>query len=186
MIANEEPDVLPRIAAGDMSAVSDCITRYGAMVYGLARRFLRNTATADDAVQDIFIELWKVAPKFDRGTAKESTFILTIARRRLIDRLRREKVRGKPDSIESVAEPVADETNDQVETRDLAARANEALQQLPDDQRTVLQTAIGDGLTYSEIAERYKMPLGTVKSHARRGLIRLRELLGVSEPMEQR
>jgi len=182
----EEPDVLPRIAAGDGTAVRACIDRYGGMVYGMARRFLRDPAAADDASQDIFIELWKVAARFDRSAAKESTFILTIARRRLIDRLRRDKARVQADSIETVPEPVSEMPADKVEQADLAGRAMQAMQQLPADQRRVLELAISQGLSYSQIAEKLDVPLGTIKSHARRGLIRLREMLAVEQELESK
>ncbi|MDW8262015.1 MAG: sigma-70 family RNA polymerase sigma factor [Phycisphaerales bacterium] len=184
-VSQEQPDVLPRIAAGDRRAVRDCITRYGPMVYGMARRFLRNSASADDAVQDIFIELWKAADKFDPATARELTFVLTIARRRLIDRMRREKAHPTPDSIETVAEPPAAVPVDPVEQADQAARARKALCQLPSDQRTVLEMAIGQGLSYSQIAQQLSTPLGTIKSHARRGLMRLRQMLAAEEPSIQ-
>lgn len=189
-LAQAEPDedVLPRIAAGDPSAVRVCIQRYGALVRGMARRFLRNEALADDATQDIFIELWKHAGKFDRDTARETTFIITIARRRLIDRLRREKARPSADSLEVVAEPRTPDAPDRVEQSDLARRAATALGRLPGDQQKVLQLAVSEGLSYSQIAEKLDTPLGTVKSHARRGLIRLREMLAVrteeSEPAQ--
>jgi RNA polymerase sigma-70 factor (ECF subfamily) len=174
-------DVLPRVASGDPGAVRECIDRYGSMVYGMARRFVRDAASADDAVQEVFIALWKAAPKFDRATARESTFVITIARRRLIDRLRREQARPRANSLEVVADPpAATRGADPVEQGDLVARAAEAMQSLSPEQRGVLELAIGSGLSYSEVAERLAMPLGTVKSHARRGLIRLRELLGVS------
>jgi len=176
--------VLPRIAAGDKSAVRACIDRYGGMVYGLARRFLRDPSAADDASQEIFIELWKVAARFDRSAAKESTFILTIARRRLIDRLRRDNARVKTDSFETVPEPATDMPIDQVEQRDMALQAMSAMRQLPPDQQKVLMLAIEQGLSYSEIAERLGTPLGTIKSHARRGLIRIRELLAVEQTRE--
>ena len=81
--------VLPRIAAGDPAAVADCIARYGGLVWSLARRFLGNMTDAEDAVQDVFIELWKNAARYDPGLASEPTYITMIARRRLIDRKRR-------------------------------------------------------------------------------------------------
>jgi RNA polymerase sigma factor (sigma-70 family) len=82
--------VLERIAAGDPAAVDECIDRYGALVWSLARRHLRQHADADDAVQEIFIEIWRSAARFDPVIASEATFITMISRRRLIDRQRKQ------------------------------------------------------------------------------------------------
>lgn len=174
-------DLLPRIAAGDASAVQACIDRYAPTILGMARRFLRDAASAEDALQDVFIELWQSAAKFDATLASERTYVLTIARRRLIDRLRRRKARPPGEPLDGVAEPATDDANqlERVERSEQAARAAHALKSLSSDQRGVLELALGHGLTYTEVAERLRLPLGTVKSHARRGLIRLREMLGV-------
>jgi DNA-directed RNA polymerase specialized sigma24 family protein len=147
------PDLLPRIAAGDTSAVRACIDRYGPVILGMARRFLRDTSAAEDALQDVFLELWQSAGKFDATLASERTYVLTIARRRLIDRLRRRKSNPPGEPLDAVPEPTAQTVQvDLVERDEQVARAASAMKQ------------------------------GTVKSHARRGLIRLRELMGVPAP----
>lgn len=81
--------ILERIAAGEQHAVNECLDRYGNLVWSLARRYLRNAADAEDAVQDIFIDIWSSAGRYDRNIASEVAFISTIARRRLIDKLRK-------------------------------------------------------------------------------------------------
>ncbi|MGF1635165.1 MAG: RNA polymerase sigma factor, partial [Phycisphaerae bacterium] len=178
--------LLPRVAAGATGAVEDCIRRYGPMVWGLSRKFCRNHAEAEDASQDIFIELWKSAARYDPAAAGEPTFVITIARRRLIDRLRR-KSRRRADPVHA-AEPLEDRavgvegTQSRVDDADEASRARVALRQLSDDQQRVLTLAIDEGCSYPDIAEALNMPLGTVKTHARRGLIRLRELLSAGTP----
>jgi RNA polymerase sigma-70 factor (ECF subfamily) len=171
-------NLLPRIAHGDPAAVPECIARYGGLVWSLARRFLGNPADAEDAVQDVFVELWKNAAKFDPTLSAEPTFITMITRRRLIDHKRRAARRP-------VAAPLADEVVGQsdagerlADVNDEAARAAMALGELREDEQLVIRLAIYDGLTHEEIAKATRLPLGTVKTHIRRGLIRIREMLG--------
>jgi RNA polymerase sigma-70 factor (ECF subfamily) len=171
--------LLSRIAAGDPNAVSACLERYGGLVWSLTRRFLGQSADAEDAVQDIFVDLWRNAPRYDARLASEATFVTLLARRRLIDRRRRSQRRPEPGPLpEAIPAPPGAGT-DRVDLRDEAAHAATALGALREDQRRVLQLAIYHGLTHEEIARATGMPLGTVKTHARRGLIRVRELLAV-------
>ena len=119
------------------------------------------------------------AGKFDPGVASESTYITMIARRRLIDRYRRRsrELDTAPLQEDAVASDAEHEM--QSEINEEAARARKYMQQLRPEERQVLELSINDGLSQSQIAETTNLPLGTVKTHARRGLIRLRELLGV-------
>jgi RNA polymerase sigma-70 factor (ECF subfamily) len=167
--------VLPRIAAGDPAAVPDCLARYGGLVWSLARRFLGNAADAEDAVQDVFIELWKKAARYDPSRGSEPTYVTMVARRRLIDRKR--KAGRAP-----AAQPLPDEAparagRDRVELEDEAARAAAVLGELREDERRVIRMAVYQGLTHEEIAAATGLPIGTVKTHIRRGLIRVRERL---------
>jgi RNA polymerase sigma-70 factor (ECF subfamily) len=169
--------VLPRIAAGDPAAVPDCIARYGGLVWSLARRFLGNPADAEDAVQDVFIELWKNAGRYDPTRASEPTYITMIARRRLIDRKRRA---GRAPTAQALGDehPAAPGSGERLEIEDEAARAAAVLNELRDDERRVIQMAVYQGLTHEAIAAATGLPVGTVKTHIRRGLIRVRERLG--------
>lgn len=167
--------VLPRIAAGDPAATADCIARYGGLVWSLARRFLGNPTDAEDAVQDVFIELWKNAARYDPTRSSESTYITMIARRRLIDRKRRagrvppsQPLSDEPPGVAEVA---------RIDIEDEAARAAAVLGELREDERRVIKMAVYQGLTHEEIAAATKLPIGTVKTHIRRGLIRVRERL---------
>jgi RNA polymerase sigma-70 factor (ECF subfamily) len=169
--------LLSRIAAGDSSAVTACLERYGGLVWSLARRFLGQSADTEDAVQDIFVDLWRNAPRFDSRLASEATFVTLLARRRLIDRRRRNLRRPEPGPLPETIPARSDEGTARIETRDEAAHAATALDSLREEQRRVLQLAIYHGLTHEEIARTTGLPLGTVKTHARRGLIRVRELL---------
>jgi RNA polymerase sigma-70 factor (ECF subfamily) len=168
--------VLPRIARGDQSAVRECLDRYGGLVWGLARRFLGNLADAEDAVQDVFVDLWKSAGRFDPALASEPTFVTLVARRRLIDG-RRRTLRRPPAQPLPEALPAGPPGPDRAETADEAARAAQALAGLRDEQKRMIHLAIYQGLTHEEIAERTGVPLGTVKTHIRRGLMKVREAL---------
>jgi RNA polymerase sigma factor (sigma-70 family) len=188
--------LLQRIARGDQSAVSEFMKRYSALVWSLARRLAANDPDAEDAVHEIFIDLWKSAARFDPAVASEVTFVAMIARRRLIDRRRRlgriprmEAVRD--DDVSRAASaggtgPGVDGAsgNDMsrtaegaVQTSEEARRAALELKNLSLDQQKVLRLSIFHGLSHEKISSALSMPLGTVKTHARRGLIRLRESL---------
>lgn len=167
--------ILQRIASGDKSAVQDCLDNYGGLVWSLARRMLPNQDEAEDAVQEIFIEVWKNAERFDESQSSETTFVAMIARRRLIDRLR--KISRKPgiDSFEDIlVEPSKEET---LQTTVEAKQAAEAMRQLRPEQQKVLQLSIIQGYSHQEISDVLEMPLGTVKTHARRGLMEVREII---------
>ena len=166
---------LERIARGDRAAVGDCLDRHGSLVWSLALRFCPNRADAEDLVQDVFIELWKNAGRFDPALASETTFVAMITRRRIIDRRRKLMTQPAPDSLpEGLSAAPAPKI---LERADDVAKAYKALDSLREEQRLVLSLSLRDGLTYDQIAKTVGLPLGTVKTHARRGLMRLRELL---------
>ncbi len=173
--------LLQRVAAGEMAAMQETIDRYGGLVWSLARRFSPSQADAEDAVQEVFIALWEHAARFDPNVASEVTFVAMIARRRLIDRgrkLQRQKKTLNEFQIQLPPDEAAPPTSEADAAQDdEVARVRTAMTQLSADQQHVLNLSIQYGLTHEQIAEHTKMPLGTVKTHARRGLIRIRELL---------
>jgi RNA polymerase sigma-70 factor (ECF subfamily) len=173
--------ILQRIASGDKSAVQDCLSKYGGLVWSLARRMSANQYDAEDAVQEIFIDVWKHAERFDETQASETTFIAMIARRRLIDRLRYSNRRISADSLEDMLVEPANSFNEELQTCVEAREAAKAMQTLRPEQRQVLQLSIIQGMSHQEIADSTGMPLGTVKTHARRGLMQVRETLGLDK-----
>lgn len=176
------PTILQRIAAGDRGAVQQCIDAYGPLVGALARRMGLAGSEAEDAIQDIFVALWRSAERFDPTLAAEAVFVAMIARRRLID-LRRRMGRRAESAASEVGEAIASSERpaiEQLAVRDEGARARAALSELRPEQRRVIELAVLEGLSHQEIADSTGMPLGTVKTHARRGLQRVRELLGVA------
>ena len=177
--------ILKRIAKGDATAVQECLKTYGGLVWSLARRMLRNSEEAEDAVQEIFVDIWRNANRFDESKASETTFIAMLARRRLIDKIRYSKRRLSPDSLDDVLlEPFtrADKT---IEMCVEAEQAAEAMRSLRPEQQQVLRLSIVQGMSHQEISEATGMPLGTVKTHARRGLLQVRELMGVGRTQQE-
>jgi RNA polymerase sigma-70 factor, ECF subfamily len=175
-----KPSVLSRIAGGDSSAVRECMDQYGALVWSMSRRMSRTTADAEDATQEIFLQIWRCAGRFDESKGSEKVFIAMIARRRLIDRLRKTTVDPPMDSSIEVLESIAwSDPGTSPEDCLEAEQARCALAQLRPEQRQVLELGLLHGLTQSEIATRLGMPLGTVKSFMRRGLTRVREYMNI-------
>lgn len=172
---SREP-LLPRIAGGDERAVRDCVARYGALVWSLARRWTAESGDAEDAVQEIFIDLWKTAARYDSTRTSESGWVAMIARRRLIDRARR---RERLPALESIPDDfdVASESERDLDREWRAEQARAVLRELPPAQRRMLELSLLHGRTHDEIARETETPLGTVKSHIRRGLQRARDLL---------
>jgi RNA polymerase sigma-70 factor (ECF subfamily) len=150
---------LQSIAAGDKNAVQDCLKAYGGLVWSLARRMLRNSEDAEDAVQEIFIDVWKNAGRFDPSQSSETT----------------------SDSIEDMVVEPADSTAQNLQTTVEGREAFEALKALRPEQRQVLELSIIQGLSHQEISDATGMPLGTVKTHARRGILQARENLGLGK-----
>ena len=169
---------LQRVAAGDVGAVQQCIDRYGGVVWSLARRLCRTQADAEDAVQDVFIALWESAAGFDPNRGAEITYVSTIARRKLIDRARKEvRDRDLLSRAASLSEPGVRQEQGELERADEVWRAVRALSQLTADEQRVVKLAVHYGLTHEAIARHTGLPLGTVKTRIRRGLLRVREML---------
>lgn len=171
--------LLHAASRGDPAAIRSCIDTFGSLVWSLARRASPTREDAEDAVQEIFLDLWKSAARYDASVASEVAFVATIARRRLIDRARARKRRPAAEVISEPRLPPSNQASADVCVE--ASRAAAALHRLRPEQREVLLLATVHGLTHEEIAESRGMPLGTVKAHARRGLLKVRELLASPE-----
>jgi RNA polymerase sigma-70 factor, ECF subfamily len=173
--------ILQRIAAGDRTAVEDCLKAYGGLVWSIARRMLRNMDEAEDAVQEIFVDIWKNAKRFDASRSSETTFVAMIARRRLIDKIRYAARRISADSLDDVLLEPFTRADKQMQASVEAQQAAEAMRNLRPEQQQVLRLSIVQGMSHQEISEATGMPLGTVKTHARRGILQVREFLGLGE-----
>ncbi|MEZ6185915.1 MAG: sigma-70 family RNA polymerase sigma factor [Planctomycetota bacterium] len=178
MTSTLSPPLLPRIAAGDRAAVATCVQRYGGLVGSLARRLLP-PAEVEDAVQEVFLALWRAAGRFDPSRARESTFVAVVARRRLVDRLRRLGARPELAPLPAEEALPARRVAPSAELAEQVERARRALAELePSERRRVLELILLHGYTQAAAAEALTLPLGTVKTHARRGLAELRQKLG--------
>ena len=170
--------ILQRIAAGDQAAISECVDAYGDLIWSIARKMLRSHEDAEDVVQEVYIDLWSHAGRFDPNKGSETTFVATIARRRLIDRVR--KITRQPTYMEDVTEMgdvlEAPQAMDAGQEADVE-RADRVISGLKPQQQEVLRMSIYEGYSHGDIATRLDMPLGTVKTLLRRGLIRIREEL---------
>ncbi len=176
--------LLPRIAAGDELAVRECVERYGALIWSLVRRWSPDGRDAEDAVQEVFVDLWRSAARYEPTRSTEAGWVAMVTRRRLIDRLRRRQraveLEPLPDDFDLADEELSDDARD-----DRVERARAALRALPEAQRTMLELSLLHGRTHDEIAKATNTPLGTVKSHIRRGLQRARAMLQHTNDLHQ-
>ena len=171
-----DEELLDAVASGDDGALAALYDRFGRVAYGLAYRILRDQALAEDAVQEAFLAIWRSAQGYQRERAKPATWILTLVHRRSVDLVRRED-RRRAEALDESREPATASVDEEAGIRDRRMAVQEALAQLPEDQRQALELAYYGGLTQSELAERLGVPLGTIKSRMFAGLGRLRELL---------
>jgi RNA polymerase sigma-70 factor (ECF subfamily) len=174
---SERDSLLARVASGDQEAVGACLDRFGNLVWSLARRFTANRADAEDAVQEIFIELWSNASRYDSSKASETTFVAMLARRRLIDRLRHMKRQPGTEELTAAVEMQHPDGAPDIALQDDAARAAELIRTLKPEQQQVIRLAVYEGHTHQSIAAALDLPLGTVKTHLRRGLLKVREAM---------
>lgn len=174
--------VVALVARSDDQALAELYDRFGRTAYGLALRILRDETLAEDAVQDAFLTAWRRADTFMPERAKASTWLLTLVHRRAVDVVRREE-RRRSEPLEATAAQASHRgVDDDVWLRFERERVQQALRQLPDQQREALELAYYGGFSQSELAERLGQPIGTIKSRMFTGLARLRELLnGESE-----
>ncbi|MCG3121693.1 MAG: ECF RNA polymerase sigma factor SigK [Phycisphaerales bacterium] len=180
--------LLQLIARGDPSAVARCIDEYGGTIHALAVRYLKYLGDdIDDAVQEVFVEIWRSAGRYDPSLGSEPAFIATIAHRRLTDRQRKAQTR-RSSSIESTA-PISQEREhhavDRAALRDDLKAAATAFESLDRDEQQVLWYSLYQGLTHERIADVTQIPVGTVKTRIRRGLMRLRELLAPASTVKE-
>jgi RNA polymerase sigma-70 factor (ECF subfamily) len=178
----EDAALLSAVAAGDREAYRELHRRYASILLGLLDRILGDRGEAEETLQEVFLQIWKKAAQFDRERGRALPWLATIARNRALDRKKilesRRRLTPTNDRLEPVEPP--DDPAERADFAEEARRLRAALAAISEAQRRVLTLAYFDGLSQSEIADRLGAPLGTVKSHARIGLAKLRELLRAS------
>lgn len=184
MVRNEDDvRLLVRIKEGDQAAFAQLYDRYAPLLYSMVLRIVRETTEAEDVLQEIFLTIWNKASSFDEAKGSVYTWIVTIARRKAIDRLRSKEIVNRGERLHDDA--VTGIPDAAYMTNPLnAAIGNEyealmrtALATLSDEQRTVIEMSYYEGYTQEQISQRLHVPLGTVKTRMRQGLIKLREYL---------
>jgi RNA polymerase sigma-70 factor, ECF subfamily len=174
--AEELVAAMSRIATGDQSAFAEMYDATSRKVFGIVLSVVRDPAQAEEVTQEVYVEVWRAAPRFDPMLGSPMAWLNTIAHRRAVDRVRsaeRSTARDRRDAESSLTRYAAD-TADVVVQADEGRRVRDALSTLTDAQQTALQLAYFEGRSYREVAEYLQLPLGTVKTRIRDALKRLR------------
>ena len=178
-----DPDLdklLTHVAKGDQAAFEAVYDRLASSAYGLIRKVLRNPSQAEEVTQEVLLEVWRTASRFDPARGSAASWVLTIAHRRAIDRVRAEEAAtAREQRAADVPVPV-DEVAESVEATMDAERLRRCLAGLTELQRESITLAYYGGYTYAQVAALLETALGTIKTRIRDGLTRLRDCLGVS------
>lgn len=174
-------ELLQAVAAGDRRAFDELYKQLANRAFGLILHLIKNRAQAEEVLQEVFLEVWRSAPAFDPNRGAAATWVMTISHRKTVDRIRASQAAHDRDlrigarDFEQSYEPVESEVEIKLESQVVA----NSLRRLTELQREAVTLAYYRGLTYREISETLKVPIGTVKTRVRDGLIRLRDELGV-------
>ena len=172
--------LLTQVAKGDQAAFEALYDQLSASVYGLIRKVLRNPSQAEEVTQEVLLEVWRTASRFDPARGSASTWVLTIAHRRAIDRVRAEEAATAREQRSAEVPAAVDEVAESVEASMDAERLRRCLAGLTELQRESITLAYYGGYSYAQVAALLDTALGTIKTRIRDGMTRLRACLGVS------
>ena len=174
---------MQRIGQGDRGSFEELYDRLSGVLFSTAYRVLNNQAAAEDVLQDVFIQIWEKAPLYNPALGKPLTWAVTLTRNKAIDRLRSTQRRNRlQDNVQresEIFEQFDDRSSfDAVASAETSKLVREAIEKLSKDQRQVIELAFFSSMTQTEIAERLNVPLGTIKARIRRGMMKLRDMIG--------
>ena len=171
--------LLAKVARGDEAAFAGVYDHFAAVVYGLVRRVVRDPAQSEEVTQEVLLEVWRTASRFDPSEGSARSWLMTLAHRRAVDRVRSEQKAAERELRVASSVVAYDEVTEAVEARLDRERVRRCLGSLTELQRESVTLAYYGGYTYREVAELLGVAVGTVKTRMRDGLIRLRDCLGV-------
>ncbi|MDJ0382468.1 ECF RNA polymerase sigma factor SigK [Streptomyces sp. G-G2] len=173
---------MARVAQGDQDAFAALYDVIAGPVFGIVLKVLRDRAQSEEVTQEVMIEIWRGAARYQPAQGSVMTWTATLAHRRAVDRVRSAQAAAHRDHNDAVGAQVRpfDEVSEQVETRLESEQVRRCLRRLTDLQRETVTLAYYQGLTYREVAETLGTPLPTIKTRMRDGLIRLRDCMGVT------
>ncbi len=175
-------ELLMRVGQGDERAFEKVYDRMAGLVLGVARRVIRNPAQAEEVTQEVMVEIWRTATRFDPERGSASAWVLTLAHRRAVDRVRSAQAATAREQRAALAAGPGpyDEVAEAVITESEHAEVRKALDSLSAVQREAIQLAYYRGYTQQQVADELGVPLGTVKTRLRDGLLKLRDVMGVT------
>lgn len=177
--AVEDQVAVERMARGESEGLAELYDRHARLIFSLALRIVRDQGDAEDVVQEVFSQVWRQAARFDLTRGNVAAWLVTLSRTRAIDLLRRRQARPALATSEPTVEPPDESPGPdvQMEWQTRATEVRRALEMLPLLQRAAVELAFFDGLTHAEIADQLEVPLGTVKTRVRQGLLKMRDSL---------
>ena len=176
-------DLLLKVGLGDRAAFGDLYDEVAPLVYGIARRVLRDPARAEEVSQEVFLQIWGQAERFDPSRGRARSWIAAVAHRRAVDVVRSEQASRRRTAEVGVREYLSafDEVAETVERRELRRRVRGAIEELSEAQRQAVSLAYFGGMTYREVAEHVGSPEGTIKTRMRSAMGKLADILGVED-----
>jgi len=180
--ASTPQDLLERVAAGGQAAFSELYDQFAPRVFGLVKRLLRDHSQSEEVTQEVFLEIWQTATRFDAEKGAAVSWILTMAHRRSVDRVRSSQSSRDRDVRIGIRDhhPDYDHVSETIEIRLEHERVEKAMCRLTELQRQAVSLAYYGGYSHSEVATMLSLPIGTVKTRLRDGMIRLRDEMGVA------
>jgi RNA polymerase sigma-70 factor, ECF subfamily len=173
-------DLLIHVARGDQDAFEQLYDRLAGPAYGVIRRVLRDPSQSEEVTQEVLLEVWRTAARFDPAMGGAATWVMTIAHRRAIDRVRSSVAATEREQKTAVVNSLRDEVADEVEASLDRERVRRCLDGLTEVQRESITLAYYGGYSYRQVAELLSVTLGAIKTRIRDGLIRMRDCLGVN------